>query len=607
MVSRETSRRTFLLGAGGLGGASRSAADTRAVGTTRVSATGQPAVGVPGIDTDHRVRWTFETDAAATVYPPVRTREALVTLVRSRSDGESQYEVCALDAETGQTRWRRELDGRSTFPKAADGLVYVVDGERLRALDANDGSDRWRVATGNLDYRNVVVGDGAVVTAADGRVTATDAAQGGELWTTELDGEDRLAGPLLDDERVYLGGTGGYYALGREDGRQRWVARTPEEERTWAAEVRDGLLVGWSDEAVYGLRVGDGTRRWRTPHERLPPHPAMGTVTADTVFVWGQSLAAIDVRTGEKRWTFGGDGDRGHGVETDGDGVYFSVGDGLVAVDAESGRERWRADTGSGNNYWGTVRDGLVYAVGRTGTAAIDAGSGDERWRLDFADDRGLWADVVGDLALVATQSGTLYAVDRPSPLATAPLAAAGRFATSPSGLGLFGLLGAGLLGVGYRRATRETPGSDSGAEFGRLDRLGGGPVTETYRERVRTPDGPTLVAETRVRDGVDTETRRPSPTPSSGGPTSPGRPTASFRFGNSTSARTATRFRGSGPPSSRAGRWPTHGRSRTASASKSSRASPGRSTRPTARARHTADSRPGTSSARRRTRASAT
>jgi serine/threonine-protein kinase len=93
----------------------------------------------------------------------------------------------------------------------------------------------------------------------------------------------------------------------------------------------------------------------------------------------------------------------------------------------------------------------------------------------------------------------------------TAPVETATEFATTSPGLGLLGLLGAGLLGVGYRRAKRraKTGRHDSDLELGRLACLDSGPLAETYLKRVRTPDGPQLVAETRLTESAGADTRR--------------------------------------------------------------------------------------------------
>ncbi|WP_435176977.1 PQQ-binding-like beta-propeller repeat protein [Halorussus sp. AFM4] len=509
MGSREPSRRAFLRGAGAVGGAAATAARTTATGADPPAATGS-GVGVPGLDTDHRVRWTFETDERATVYPAVRSRGAVVALVRTDADEGLRYELYAFEAGSGETRWRYRFDDRSTFPKAAGGTVYAVEGERLLALDAADGSVRWRFRAAGVDHRNFAVGDRAVFVADGASVTAVDAADGSERWSTAVDG-DRVGRPTLGDDRVYLGGERGFRALDRATGRERWRTSTPAGERTLAAGVWEDQLVGWASDAVYGFRIADGSERWRTAHEGVRPFAATGALAGDAAYVWGRSLAAVDLRTGGKRWTFGSDSGGGSTPVVRDGSVYTPTGSDLVALDAADGSERWRTDVGIGHAYWGAATDGLVYALGESDVAAVDAASGRERWTLDFGDERGLWADAAGDLALAATRSGTLYAVDRPSPLATAPVATVERFAASPAGLGLLGLLGAGLLGVGYRRASASAGRTDPDADlaFGRLDRLGGGPVTETYRKRVRTPDGPALVAETRVREGVDAETRR--------------------------------------------------------------------------------------------------
>ncbi|NHN60376.1 MULTISPECIES: PQQ-binding-like beta-propeller repeat protein [Halorussus] len=511
MGSREPSRRAFLRRAGAVGGSAvgaTGAAGATATGSGESAATGS-AVGVPGLDTDHRVRWTFETDERATIYPAVRSRGAVVALVRTDADDGLGFELYAFETDSGETRWRRGLDDRSTFPTAAGGTIYAVEGNRLLALDAADGSERWRFATAGLDYRSFAVGDEAAFVADSSGVTAVDVADGSERWSTAVDADGPLGQPTVGEERVYLGGERGFRALDRATGRERWTTRTAAGERTLAAGVWEDQLVGWSSDAVYGLRVADGTERWRTDHEGVRPYPAAGALAGDAAYLWGGSLAAIDLRTGAKRWTFESEYGEGHSPVVRDGGVYFPLSDDFVALDAADGSERWRTGAGTPHRFWGTATDGLVYVVGEREVAAVDAASGRERWTLDFGDERGLWADASGDLALAATRSGTLYAVDRPSPLATAPVATAERFATSPAGLGLLGLLGAGLLGVGYRRATVRGDDPDADVAFGRLDRLAAGPVTETYRKRIRTPDGPALVAETRLREGADAETRR--------------------------------------------------------------------------------------------------
>lgn len=496
MVSRETGRREFIFGTGIAG---THAASTPAPARPLPD---DPALAVPGLDSDPSVRWTFEMGSDTVVFPVTRGRDALFTVVRKhRSEKEPVHVAVALDPGSGAVRWRRTLDWQPSFPQAANGLVYIADGDgrRLLALDPNDGSRRWSVQREDAGLEEFVVDEQSVFTVGGAQVTAIDATEGGVRWQTGVKDGERLRKVLLADERVYVGGERGFYALDRSVGRERWMAAIPGN-FAWPAAVRDGLLVGWSDDAVYAVDVADGVRRWRTELVGVHPFGSVGTVTDDTAYVWGEDMAAIGLRTGERRWTYDADGRRGYSPEVAGGQAYFPAGNGtFVALDVASGQQRWQFDIGDIHGYWGSVADGLVYFIGRSDLYVVDAESGRAVWTLGL-DEQAIWADVVGDLAFVGTGGGSLYAIDRPSSLATAPVATVERFATSPTGLGLLGLLGAGLFGAGYRRF-RTAGERDPDLPFGRLDRLGGGPVTETYRKRVRTPDGPALVAETRLTD----------------------------------------------------------------------------------------------------------
>ncbi|WP_312912153.1 PQQ-binding-like beta-propeller repeat protein [Natronosalvus caseinilyticus] len=69
--------------------------------------------------------------------------------------------ICALDAETGDQRWREPLESSAYRPAARDdGRVYVGDvSEQFYSFDA-DGSERWTVSVdGNVVNRPALEGD----------------------------------------------------------------------------------------------------------------------------------------------------------------------------------------------------------------------------------------------------------------------------------------------------------------------------------------------------------------------------------------------------------------------------------------------------------------
>lgn len=111
--------------------------------------------------------------------PAIRGVEAGRLLVEFGDDGDGldePNELCALDLETGDERWCRERRGRAYDPvrvDSRDGVVYVAD-DRLSAVDAADGTERWSNDVTDVESLTVVDGtnrgvDHAVVaTTADG-------------------------------------------------------------------------------------------------------------------------------------------------------------------------------------------------------------------------------------------------------------------------------------------------------------------------------------------------------------------------------------------------------------------------------------------------------
>lgn len=114
-------------------------------------------------------------------------------------------DVHAVDAETGDRRWRFVTGYRTAGPPATDGERVFVAAKNLYALDAVDGTERWRVVDESLPERHDLkrgvpylgrpaVADGAVYV----RAGAVDAATGGRLWGDEAD-EWLAEGDYADD------------------------------------------------------------------------------------------------------------------------------------------------------------------------------------------------------------------------------------------------------------------------------------------------------------------------------------------------------------------------------------------------------------------------
>ena len=536
MCPREIGRRAFVSGAVGTGVALQS---TPAFGSTASGnpAFGTPAFGVPGLDDGHSVRWRYASDAENGIFPTAVAGDSVVTIVRrERDDGDSpQFDVVALSAADRSVRWKRRGEGHPSVPTVVGRTVLVGTRGTLRGYDLRDGTLRWQFEQDNYAARRFLTDDGVVYLStveerSDGStddyettVYALDAADGSEVWSQTFDTSRRPAFPnLLDGETLYLGGDGGVVAIAVSDGALRWRADLGGDGYR-PAERRGQTVYVWSRDELAALDAETGARRWRRDFgDAEVPYQFTGTVTDATVYVWGERLLALNAKTGTRRWAFDpyesvsatATPDRARGVATAlADGTVYAVsGNRVHAVDAESGTERWQFDAGRRLHvYWGGVRDGLVYVMGESTVTVLDADSGEERWTFEpeveteSGEAAVYWTEVTDEALFVGTRDGSLYAVDRPSSFASAPVGTLRRLATTGPGLAALGLVGTGLLVGGYLRTKRE---GDPDDELGRLGRIGGGPLTETYLQRVRVSDGTALVAETRLTDAADAETR---------------------------------------------------------------------------------------------------
>jgi outer membrane protein assembly factor BamB len=190
----------------------------------------------------------------------------------------------ALEADTGEERWRSEVGGRlEATPAVAEDLVLVAGEDRrtgvvtVFALDAATGlRPEWRFSTpGPALPASAPASDGdlAFVATSEGVLRGLDLDGGGQVWTAEMRAAvaDRqvpaAASPLVVADRLHL------YGLEPGDGEERWTF----------------LLAD--------LRALPGGRR----NSLSPSSPAVlggAAVIGDTSGV----LSAIDVDTGRLVW-----------------------------------------------------------------------------------------------------------------------------------------------------------------------------------------------------------------------------------------------------------------------------------------------------------------
>jgi outer membrane protein assembly factor BamB len=219
------------------------------------------------------------------------------------ADGDTVYvvasdELHALDAETGDTKWRSPLEHMAIAPIAASGAVVVVmiDPGDVVALRRSDGTQAWRTSAGTSGTRSLAVGTAVYITGSDGQLVALSLEDGQKLWGQTL--PPMLSPPSLAIGRVFVGSTNNYlYAFDEKNGKLAWEWRSGGDV-IGAAANRDMVFYASLDNIVRALNRGNGNQRWKKPTPTRPVLPPR--IVRDDVLIVGldPTLSTFDTKTG---------------------------------------------------------------------------------------------------------------------------------------------------------------------------------------------------------------------------------------------------------------------------------------------------------------------
>ncbi|QLG28694.1 PQQ-binding-like beta-propeller repeat protein [Halorarum halophilum] len=251
------------------------------------------------------------------------------------TSGYNEESVRAYDVTDGMELWTvTDFEARSSV--ASNGTVYVeryyqnVDEVRLYAFDLATGDELWSVQHAD-DVGGGLSADGDTVYATwklsdswdrEYAVFALDASDGSERWRFEVEGRITMA-PTVVNGTVYVGAGdevefGGdvydpkFYALNASDGHVEWIHDAHA--RPNGAAVANGTVYVSMGNGIHALDAASGERQWvhrmagdidvglvYTTIDANPPAVADGVVyaTNDRGFV-----DAIDGNTGDVLWTY---------------------------------------------------------------------------------------------------------------------------------------------------------------------------------------------------------------------------------------------------------------------------------------------------------------
>ncbi|MGW0466447.1 outer membrane protein assembly factor BamB family protein [Streptomyces sp. NPDC003027] len=214
-------------------------------------------------------RWSYPVgDAASCGSVPVRVARA--------EDGcvyvSAGTRVLSIDVTSGHVRWHFEAPAVFLSPPAfapgpavTGGGVYLADHlGTVYALDATTGQDRWRIATeSRQSVEPVLIADGNVHVGSGSALYTLDAVTGTPKWRFAAGGE-LIGAPVVADGRVHFGSADHVlYTLDATGGQLRWKLATGGE-ITGSPVARGGVVYACSkDRCVYALDAVKGTATGR--------------------------------------------------------------------------------------------------------------------------------------------------------------------------------------------------------------------------------------------------------------------------------------------------------------------------------------------------------
>ena len=213
---------------------------------------------------DGSVRWTFETDNYI-LQTPVAVDDAIYVggnFADPRPVDEGGHtRIYALSTDGRTIRWTYESE--DGFPKRLQAtdevLVFIGYQDYLNAVDARTGELRWRRDTGNWVPMFLAIDDTLYYGAANTVVQALAGQTGEVLWEYNLGGGSFnyvLGAPEFAEGRLYLlTQRGDLVALDSADGGLLWQVPTGIRARSGLRAANGWLFASGTEGTVYAYRL----------------------------------------------------------------------------------------------------------------------------------------------------------------------------------------------------------------------------------------------------------------------------------------------------------------------------------------------------------------
>ena len=311
----------------------------------------RPSFGMNDSYPQAKLSWLFQSGNLMTASPTLDG-----TRVFAGDVSGTMYSISALD---GAVIWKYQGAGAiyGTAAVCNNNLVFTAADSMIYCLNAETGTENWKVITGNaLVSVPVIENDIVYVGASDGIFRAIDLRHGEIIWEYPDVGSFVETKPLIYQNKIYFGAWDGYlYALNQGNGELEWKWHTGKNSplyspaACWPVAADGKIFVATPDRYLSAIRVVDGQTIWRDNHWKF--RETVG-VSGNGQLVFGRSMTdsvvAFAANVGKPKIIWAEDFGYGYDiapsmpVEKDGT-LFWGTKNGLIiAADAVSGELKWK-------------------------------------------------------------------------------------------------------------------------------------------------------------------------------------------------------------------------------------------------------------------------
>jgi len=288
------------------------------------------------------VRWTFKHDE------PGPIEGSAVIVGQSAYIGDTKGRLFCLDLATGKPRWTYVIEnGFESSPLVANGKVYIGDlagifhcvsadgGKKLWTFDAESGQPIH--ASANLVGDKVIFGDDGA------NVICLNAEDGKKVWLIET-GDRVNATPAIGNGLAFVSGCDARLrAIDVGTGKEKFGVDLESLAPGSPALLPDRVIIGTDGGRVLAIAADGSKTLWTYSDVKDAAMVYSSPAVADGIVVFGardRQVHALDVQSGQKKWTFGTRGEVNSSPAIAGDKVYVGSRDKkLYVLDLKTGKK----------------------------------------------------------------------------------------------------------------------------------------------------------------------------------------------------------------------------------------------------------------------------